>query len=120
MSVEEVKGKDPTREEKDRLVEESRSSGQTQKEWCTSHGIRLRTLRSWICDKNRRERETPESQDPVTWIEAGVSERSRKTNPQVFNSCTVEVCIGPFVVRVSSGFDRAMFADICRTLSELC
>ena len=48
MSAEEKKGKSLTQEEKDRLVDEMRHSGQTQQAWCDERGIRLRTLRHWI------------------------------------------------------------------------
>ena len=116
MSVEEVKVKSLTREDKDRLVEEARNSGQTQKERCTSRGIRLRTLRSWICTKNRREKKAGRSAVPVAWFEVNERADTRAIRP-----CTaMEVCIGLCVVRVSFGFDRALFADVCRTLSELC
>ena len=115
MSVDEKKVKSLTWEEKDRLVEEMRRSGLTQQEWCDGRGIRLRTLRHWIHERNRREREE-KSPQPVAWLAINEKSPTMKTEP----AGALEVKIGVFTVRVSPGFDPAMFESACRTLSKLC
>lgn len=118
MSTEGRDGKKLSREEKDRLVEEARASMQTQKEWCAERGIRLRTLRHWVCDKNRREKKAEPTAESVTWLE--INAISQKREGQAFGPSPLEVHIGVYEVRVFPNFDRTLFADVCRTLSELC
>ena len=107
-------GRSLTQAEKDRLVEEMRGSGQVQKEWCAQHEIPLRTLRQWISGKNRREREI--ASQATAWIEA----TEQPTETAVTQAALVEVNIGSYVVRVSRGFDRTSFMEVCKALSELC
>ncbi len=115
MSVDEKKGKSLTWEEKDRLVDEMRRSGLTQRAWCDGRGIHLRTLRHWIHERNLRERKESSPQ-PVAWLAVNGKSQTTKTE----SAGPLEVKIGAFAVRVSPGFDPATFADVCRALSNLC
>jgi hypothetical protein len=106
-----AKGK--TSAEWSRLISEQRSSGETQKAWCTARGISLRTFRDWAYMLKREEAGTA-----VDWLELENQDAlpGRCPPPSGF----IEIFIGPCTVRVTPGFDRALFADVCKSLGELC
>ena len=90
-------------------IEEGKGKSLTQEEWCDAQGIRLRTLRHWIHERNRREREESSPQ-PVSWL--AVNEKSQTIKTE--SAGALEVKIGVFTVRVSPGFDSAMFESVWR------
>jgi hypothetical protein len=103
-----------------RLVSEQRSSGQTQKAWCSERGVSLRTFRDWVYKLKLEESGSGTVGEPaaVNWVELkdvdAVSEK--RSSPTGF----IEVFIGSCVVRVRPDFDRALLYGVCRLLSELC
>lgn len=101
-----------TRDEKVRLVDEMRRGLEEQKSRSDSLGSQSHARRERACGG-----EHSDSPSPIVWVEA--TEKERMTKPDRIDP-TIEVGIGTYVVRVSQGFDRALFSEICRTLCELC
>jgi hypothetical protein len=103
-----------------RLEEEMRSSGMTQKAWCEANGINLGSIRNSIKRrKTRKEQITSHNETgiPVKWIEAILAvskDTASNTAPAV-----IEVMTGRYVIKVSAGFDRMTFIDICEALAAL-
>jgi orotate phosphoribosyltransferase-like protein len=102
-----------------RIVREMRASGQTQKEFCETHGIKLRTFRDWVSVLKRRENESAErdkEDSSVSWLELGKSE----TRIRGVSRPVIEISVGRYAVSVTGGFDRALFMEVCEVLSSLC
>ena len=115
-----VRTKTRKRSEWERLEEEMRSSGMTQKAWSEAYGINLSSMRNSI--KRRRncieQKISPkETDNRMKWIEAipAVS----KNNPSYTAPACIEVMTGRYVIKVCAGFDRMTFIDICKALTAL-
>ena len=115
-----LRTKTRTREEWARLEKEMRSSGMTQKAWSEAYGINLNSMRNSI--KRRKAvqgQATPdnEAEISVKWLEA-IPAVSKDIPTNTTQAC-IEVMTGPYVIKVSAGFDRVTFMDICKVLSAL-
>lgn len=71
----------------------------------------LETVSRCPNDRYRHKQQPGERQQNVDWVEVTPLEQA---------SSSIEVNIGMYMVRVCQGFDRGAFADVCRTLKELC
>jgi len=104
-----------TREEWARLAQEMRSSGMTQKAWSEAYGINLSSMRNSIKRRKKSEEQIAslnEAETPVKWIEAiGAASNTDRA--------VIEVMTGGYVIKVSAGFDRVTFIDICKALTAL-
>ena len=109
-----------TRSEWTKLENEMRSSGMTQKAWCEAYGINLSSMRNSIKRiKKTKEQITSlkETGIPVKWIEA-IPAVSKDTDSNAVPTF-IEVMTGRYVIKVSAGFDRVTFIDICKALTAL-
>jgi hypothetical protein len=107
------RAKGRTTAEWSRLISEQRSSGETQKVWCDERGVSLRTFRDWVYKLKREE-----IGGAVQWVELKGQEALLEKEPA--STGFIEVFIGSCSVRVKPGFDRALFVEVCESLSGLC
>ena len=109
-----------TRLEWTKLENEMHSSGMTQKALCEAYGINLSSMRNSIKRiKKSKEQITSlkETGIPVKWIEA-IPTVSKATGSNAVPT-VIEVMTGHYVIKVSAGFDRVTFIDICKALTAL-
>jgi len=107
------------RKEWAKLEKTMRSSGMTQKAWCSANGINLSSMRNSIKRRKRSHEEIISAKEPpasVNWIEAVPV--SKKIIPAI-TSAGIEVITGRYAIRVSAGFDLMTFMDICKALAAL-
>lgn len=94
----------------------SKSVRQASKQKSVGRGLPLPAISRWLNSRCQCIPLSDEQRQPVNgWVEVKLSERPLE-QPEL----PIEVNIGLYVVRVRQGFDRSAFADICRTLRELC
>jgi hypothetical protein len=102
-----------------RLEKAMRSSGMTQTAWCIANEINLSSMRNSIKRRKGSKEETISAKEPaapINWIEAVPV--SRNITPAI-TSAGIEVITGRYAIKVSVGFDRLTFIDICEALSAL-
>lgn len=95
-------------------IAEYRASGQSVKEWCTSHDdITPRQLWYWL--RKYKTRKDAPSMKSTQWLPVEINEQS-----PVVQGNTLLIRIGQAGIEVSPGFDPALLAQIVRVLVTLC
>jgi hypothetical protein len=98
-----------THEEWARLVKEMLASGKTQKAWCAENGIKLRSMRDWLYSQKHAQ--------SSGWVKVEPKTPFLQTQPNAAEP--FEIRIGACSVKVSSGFDKTLFTEVCRALLSL-
>jgi hypothetical protein len=102
-----------------KLEKAMRSSGMTQKAWCSANGINLYSMRNSIKRRAISKEEiilAKKPAAPVNWIEAVPIS---KNNSPAITSAGIEVVTGRYAIKVCVGFDRVTFVNVCEALSAL-
>jgi len=100
-----------TRSEWTDLIEEQKSSGLGQREWCEKHGIKPNTMRE-MARRIRKDAETAEKRPE--WVEVVSVENDNRERAQA-GSLLIEV--GEYRLAVGSSYPAEMLATVLRGLS---
>jgi hypothetical protein len=104
------------REEWRRRVDEFRASGRSVAAWCVDQGIKPHQMYYWLKRFPAMD-EVVVGHIEMQWLPVHVSDDCSR--PAVGNGGLL-VRVGDAVVEVTSGFNPRLFADVVRTLIELC
>ena len=116
-----------TAAQREKLVSEYHTSGQTQNEWCKTNEIGKSTLGKWLKEtENKQETEQKwvsvikNSKEPIKTTNSQQKWAEAEIDPADLSSKTIEIKIGSFTVVVESNFDKLAFAEVMNALQKLC
>ena len=102
-----------SKEEKEKLIEECRSSGMSAKAWCESKGIDYRQYVGWASRYNRAVKKAKEVQ---RWAAVELSKEpvEKKKTEEIRLEC------GKWRICIGNDFKPSLLADILRAVSAVC
>ena len=100
------------RNEKQKLIEECRSSGMTAKAWCEEKGIGYRKYVGWASQINKSEKASEKQRWVALELRKGTESEHR------LNEIRLEC--GRWKISIGSGFDPGLLADVLRAVSAVC
>lgn len=116
-----------------RLINECRTSGLSDVEWCSQHDIAVSTFYNWItrCRKKaadqvpapgygrvKVEQPAPDIV-PVQIIPEEIHDCRARSDRYLDNSHTIEISMGTAIIRISNDADPALLSRTIRILGEL-
>ena len=123
------------KEEQLKLINECRTSGMTDIDWCREHGIAVSTFYYWVKQLRKEAAQIPApayghsenprpKQDvvPIDIVPEHIPEQhtaSQMQNSYLDNSHTIEVAIKDITVRISNHADPVLLTRTFRLLQEL-
>ena len=90
------------------LVTECRASGMTAKAWCETKGIEYRQYLGWATQVNREEQHRPQQ-----WVEVTAAQEECA-------SSEIRLNCGKWTIRVGTGFNPVLLADVLRVVDSIC
>ena len=122
------------KEEQLKLINECRTSGMTDIDWCREHGIAVSTFYYWVKQLRKEAAQIPApayghsenprpKQDvvPIDIVPEHIPEQhaaSQMQKPYLDNSHTIEVAMKDITVHISNDADPVLLARIFRLLQE--
>ena len=101
------------REEKQRKIEECRSSGMTAKAWCENEGIGYRTYINWVTQENRSRKATEGKQ---RWAILEPAKELEKNS----DYSEVRLECGRWKIFIGCDFNPDLLANVLRAVSTVC
>jgi len=93
------------------LIDQMRSSGQTQRSWCEANSINVKTMGNWI----RRFKQRPADEESNVFVSAGMIS---KVSPAPTRQ-QIRIEIAGCIVTVEDGFDTATLKSVVKVLATL-
>jgi hypothetical protein len=98
--------------EKQKLIEECRSSGVSAKAWCEAKGISYRQYVGWASRYNREHREA----DKQRWVALELP----KEPVSVSHTAEIRLECGKWKICVGVGCSPSLLADVVRAVGAVC
>jgi hypothetical protein len=91
-----------------------KESGMSRAAWCAAEGIKKGQLQYWLHALEPKASST--TTGPSGWLPVAIADPDSSADP----GGGLLIRVGKIAIEVQPGFDRALLADVVRTLAVLC